>query len=419
MKVSVGKPVLAAMSVACIAVPAATGVASAATPASPISPVRLAAAAAAPVDPALALLNLVTFPIHNAVGVAIGVGTAANAGLNLVLLPVTIASLIATNGTAQIPANVQRIETDLANAFPKLIQSIQAEVAYDQSLFANLGVTQAAQTRPNAADVSAVTAAAAAPVDPALALLNLATLPIHNIVALAVAVGSALNPVLNLALLPVTIASFVITNRTAEIPGQVQMLETSLANAIPTLIKNIQTEVDYTKSVFSSLGIAAPQLPAMAALEAPQVKKIAADTEADAPKALAAGDSSKDSTPTDSTPAKDSKPSDTTPAKDDKPSDTTPAKDDKPSDTTPPKDDKPSDSTPAKDGKPGKTGVHHQGGAATGTNGAANGQNAGDAGKPSNSTPSKHTGAGKHRAAAGARSAGAGSSTGHGRHAKK
>jgi hypothetical protein len=371
----------------------------------------------------------VTFPIHNAVGVAIGVGTAANAGLNLVLLPVTIASLIATNGTAQIPTNVQRIETDLANAFPKLIQSIQAEVAYDQTLFANLGVTQGALARPNAADISAVTAAAAAPVDPALALLNLATLPIHNIVALAVGVGSALNPVLNLALLPVTIASFVITNRTAEIPGQVQMLQTSLANAIPGLIKSIQTEIAYSQSVISSLGIAAPKLPAMAALEAPQVKKIAAGTEADAPKALAAGDSSKDSTSTDSTPAKDSKPSDTTPAKDDKPSDTTPAKDDKPSDSTPAKDSKPSDTTPAKDdkpdkdGKPGKTGVHHQGGAATGTNGAANGQSAGDGAKPSNSTPSKHTGAGKHRAAAGAGSSGTGGagagSTGEGRHAKK
>ena len=160
MKVSVGKPVLAAMSVACIAVPAATGVASAATPASTISPVRLAAAAAAPVDPNLALLNLLTFPIHNAFGIAVGVGTAANAGLNLVLLPVSIASFVAVNQTDKIPAYVQQVQTNLANAFPGIIKSIQAEVAYDQSLFGTLGVTQAAQARPSAADVSAVTAAA-------------------------------------------------------------------------------------------------------------------------------------------------------------------------------------------------------------------------------------------------------------------
>jgi hypothetical protein len=399
MKVSVGKPVLAAMSVACIAVPAATGVASAATPASTNSSVRVVAAAAAPVDPN-ALLNLLTFPYHNAFGIAVGVGTAANAGLNAILLPVSIASFVAVNQSDKIPAYVQSVQTSLANAIPGIIKSIQAEVAYDQNLFANLGVTQATQARPSAADVNAVVAAASG-----TTLLNLLTFPYHNALGIAIGFGTAANAVLNLALLPVSIASFVAVNQTSKIPAYVQQVQTNLANAIPTIIKSIQAEVDYDKNLFSSLGIVTAKQPAMAALEAaPLVKKIAAGTEADTPKALAAGDSSKDSTPTDTTPTKDGKPAkDSTPTKDGKPAkdstpdNSTPAKDSTPDNSTPAK-----DSTPDKDGKPGKTGVHHQGGAANGTDGT-------------NSTPSKHTGAGKHRAGAGSTGAG---STGHGRHAK-
>ena len=418
MKVSVGKPVLAAISVACIAVPAATGVASAATPASTTSPVR-AVAAAAPVDPNLALLKLLTFPIHNAYGIAVGVGTAANAGLNLVLLPVSIASFVAVNQTDKIPAYVQQVQTNLANAIPGIIKSIQAEAAYDQTLLGNLGVTQAAQLRPSAHDVNAIVAAASG-----TPLLNLLTFPIHNAFGIAVGVGTAANAVLNLALLPVSIASFVAVNQTDKIPAYVQQVQTNLANAIPGIIKSIQAEVSYDQRLFSTIGTATVKQPAMAALEAaPKVSKTATGTDADATKALAAGDSTKDGAVTgkDSTPAKeDSKPANSTPtdskpAKDSTPTDSKPAKD-----STPAKEDStPADSTPAKDGKPGKTdGVHHQGGAATGANGTATGENAGGAGKPANSTPSKHTGAGKHRAAAGNGSSGAGSSTGHGRHAK-
>ena len=62
MKVSVGKPVLAMMSVACMAVPAATGVASAATTTSPDSSVRIAPAAAAASISQTDLLKLLTFP---------------------------------------------------------------------------------------------------------------------------------------------------------------------------------------------------------------------------------------------------------------------------------------------------------------------------------------------------------------------
>ena len=154
-----------------------------------------------------------TFPYHNAFGIAVGVGTAANAGLNAILLPVSIASFVAVNQSSKIPAYVQQVQTNLANAIPGIIKSIQAEVAYDQNLFANLGVTQATQARPSAADVNAVVAAASG-----TTLLNLSTFPYHNALGIAIGFGTAANAVLNLALLPVSIASFVAVNQTSRSP---------------------------------------------------------------------------------------------------------------------------------------------------------------------------------------------------------
>jgi hypothetical protein len=264
-------------------------------------------------------------------------------------------------------------------------------------------------------------------VDPNLQLLKLLTFPIHNVYGISVGVGTAANAGLNAILLPVSIASFVAVNQTDKIPAYVQTVQTNLENAIPGIIKSIQSEVAYDQHLFSTLGTLGTttfKLPAMKALEAPTVSKIAAGTDADATKALAAGDSTQGSTP-----AKDSKPIHAKPAKDTEPTDAKPAKHSEPTDATPAdsaptKDSSPAESNPAKGGKPGKTdGVHHQGGA-TGTKGTANGANAGGASKPSNSTQSKTTGThqqrpgvGKHRAAAGSGSGSAGS-TGHARHAK-
>ena len=150
-------------------------------------------------------------------------------------------------------------------------------------------------------------------------LLNLLTFPYHNALGIAIGFGTAANAVLNLALLPVSIASFVAVNQTSKIPAYVQQVQTNLANAIPTIIKSIQAEVDYDKNLFSSLGILPAKQPAMAALEAAplKVKEDCRWNRGGRAKALAAGDSSKDSTPTDSTPAKDGKPiKDSTPTKD-------------------------------------------------------------------------------------------------------
>src|SRR4051812_21268521 len=142
MHFSVGKPILAMVSVACIAVPAGTLDATAA--ASTGSTVQIAAATPLAVGAEPSLLDILSFPYHNAYGVAVGVGTAANAGLQLALLPVSIASFVAVNKTDQIPAYIQTVQKNLANAIPGIIKAIQAEVAYDQNLFGQLGGGSAA-----------------------------------------------------------------------------------------------------------------------------------------------------------------------------------------------------------------------------------------------------------------------------------
>ena len=340
MKASVGKPVLAMMSVACIAIPAATGVASAATTTPSNSSVQIVPAAATAAISQTELLKLLTFPIHNAFGISVGVGTAANAGLNLVLLPVSIASFVAVNQTDKIPAYVQTVQTNLQNAIPTIIKSIQNEVAYDQNLFGSLGATPTAQARPSAADVSAVMAAASG-----TSILKLLTFPYHNALGIAIGFGTAANAVLNLALLPVSIASFVAVNQTDKIPAYVQTVQTNLENAIPTIVKSIQNEINYDKNLFSSIGTATVKAPVAKALEAAPA---AAKTDAGTTKTPATGADAQDSDATGTHETKtgtkagkgeasaentgnETKPTDSTPAKDapakDAPADSAPAKD--------------------------------------------------------------------------------------------
>ena len=324
----------------------------------------------------------------------------------------SIASFVAVNQTDKIPAYVQSVQTNLANAIPGIIKSIQAEVAYDQNLFSTIGATPAAAARPSAHDVNAIVAGASG-----TQLLKLLTFPIHNAYGIAVGVGTAANAVLNLALLPVSIASFVAVNQTDKIPAYVQSVQTNLANAIPGIIKSIQTEVDYDKGLFSSLGTAAVKQPA--ALEsAPQVTKTAAGTDADGTKAAAKGENVEDGAAASAHDTKDGaaagkggtasdedsgntvKPVDSTPAKDGK------ADQDGKAAAKPAKDGEDGNAAakPAKDGKPGKTdgAHHHDGGSATGTNNTTNGQSTGGAAKPAksktNGTHHEHTGAAKHSA---------------------
>jgi hypothetical protein len=404
MKASVGKPVLAMVSVACIAVPAATGVASAATTTPSHSSAQIVPTAATAAISQTELLKLLTFPYHNVLGIGIGVGTAANAGLNLVLLPVSIASFVAVNQTDKIPAYVQTVQTNLENAFPTIIKSIQAEVAYDQNLFSSLGATPATQARPSAADVSAVMAGA---VDPNT-LLKILTFPYHNALGIAIGFGTAANAVLNLALLPVTIASLIAVNQTDDIPAQVQRIETGVANAIPGIIKSIQNEINYDKNLFSSIGIAAAKAPVAKALEAAPAAKTAAGIDAGTTKTPATGADAQDSdatgtheTKTGTKTGKGEASAENT-GNETKPTDSTPAKD-APADSTPAK-----DATPAKDGKPGKTGGVHQG--VTGTTGTTN---TGGAAKPAKSGPSKTDGTHHQNAGAGKHTAGTAGHSGH------
>ncbi|WP_029112945.1 hypothetical protein [Mycobacterium sp. URHB0044] len=247
MHFSVGKPILAMVSVACIAVPAGTLDATAA--ASTGSTVQIAAAAPLAVGAEPSLLDILSFPYHNAYGIAVGVGTAANAGLQLALLPVSIVSFVAVNKTDLIPAYIQTVQKNLANAIPGIIKAIQTEVAYDQNLFGQLGGGSATQL----ALKSDPTVTAAADVTSSQ-LLNLLTFPVHNAYGLAVGFGTAANAVLQLALLPVSIASFVAVNKTDQIPAYIQTVQKNLANAIPTIIKAVQTEVDYDRNLFGQLG---------------------------------------------------------------------------------------------------------------------------------------------------------------------
>src|SRR5262245_38647759 len=134
MKTSVG-PIVGLLSAACIAVPAGTGTASAAATSPSIGTAPTASSAHTrtfdPLPPALRLagtdkltlganalaptvgdaaidgnelLKLASFPYHNAFGAATAVANLANTGLQVVLVPASVATLIAQNKTDGIPA---------------------------------------------------------------------------------------------------------------------------------------------------------------------------------------------------------------------------------------------------------------------------------------------------------------------------
>jgi hypothetical protein len=166
MNVSLGKPVLALLSAACIAVPAGTAEASAATgPSVPtastisttnffdplpqtlsliggtgtVAPsVNAPSVNAASVGGAT-LLAVLTFPYHNVYGVSLAVGNAAAAGLQVVLLPLSVAALVGMNNTDQVPAYVQSTIANAAGAIPGIVEAIQAEIEYDRNLFSQPG----------------------------------------------------------------------------------------------------------------------------------------------------------------------------------------------------------------------------------------------------------------------------------------
>jgi hypothetical protein len=251
MNVSFGKPVLALVSAACIAVPgtadasAATGTSSSPSSISTASSFDPVPQAAASLD-AATLLALLTFPYHNVYGVTVAVGNAVGAGLQVALLPVSIAALVATNQTNQVPAFVQSTMAAAAGAIPGIIKGIQAEIQYDLNLFSQLGggsMLQKAATN----SVAAVSPSSAT-------LLALLTFPYHNIYGVTVAAGNAVGAALQVALLPVSIAALVATNQTDQVPAFVKSTMAAAGAAIPGIVKAIQAELEYDRNLFSQLG---------------------------------------------------------------------------------------------------------------------------------------------------------------------
>jgi len=200
-------------------------------------------------------------------------------------------------------------------------------------------------------------------------------------------------------------------NQTDKIPAYVQTVQTNLQNAIPTIVKSIQNEINYDKNLFSSIGTATVKAPVAKALEAAPA---ATKTDAGTTKTPATGADAQDSdatgtheTKTGTKTGKGEASAENT-GNQTKPTDPTPAKD-------APAKDAPGDSTPAKDGKPGKTdGVHHQGvTGTTGTTGTTHDENTGGAATPAKSGPSKTDGTHNENAGAGKHTAGTAGHTGH------
>jgi hypothetical protein len=280
MQASVGKPLLALVSAACIAVPA--GIPDAAAAPAGISPlIRTASTTPAgaalfdPLPPVLRLLaepgggdigalaaasatplELLTFPYHNVYGIGVGVGSAVNSVVQLALLPASIASLVAVNKTDQVPAFVQTTLANLEKAIPGVTAAVQNEIQYDINLFSQLGAGMGSPFNATTSDVRSagtadgVGALAAASATP----LELLTFPYHNVYGVGVGVGSAVNSVVQLGLLPASIASLVAVNKTDQVPAFVQTTLTNLQKAIPGVTAAVQNEVAYDKNLFGQPG---------------------------------------------------------------------------------------------------------------------------------------------------------------------
>ncbi|WP_264058597.1 MSCRAMM family adhesin SdrC [Mycolicibacterium psychrotolerans] len=200
------------------------------------------------VDTGTLLLQLLTAPYHNVYAVSIALGKAVNAVVQLVSLPFSVATYVLTNRTAELPAYLQTVRNNLGNAIPGVVDSVQSEIGYDLDLLAQLfGGNQDTATVKSAADT--VTAQA----DPGTLFLQLLTIPYHNIYGVSIAVGKAVNAVVQLAGLPFSVATYVLTNRTAEIPAYVNTVRTNLQGALPGISNSIKSEIAYDKNIVSQI----------------------------------------------------------------------------------------------------------------------------------------------------------------------
>ena len=168
MHSSIGKPLVALVSAACLAAPAMTPTphhsaitqssmpvelsasvtsfdplpASAralVTPVAPTDPATLAGAvdtmaSLSGEDSGLLLLKLLSAPYHNFASISIAVGKAVNAGIQLVSLPFSILTYVIANKPDDIPAYITQVQNNLKAALPGIGAAIKSEIAYDKDL---------------------------------------------------------------------------------------------------------------------------------------------------------------------------------------------------------------------------------------------------------------------------------------------
>ena len=289
MHSSIGKPLVALVSAACLAAPAMTTPTTMTTSdsvhATATIPVELSAAVATfdPVPPSLRTLNapvaptsdaklveavdtmaelsgvdratlllqLLTAPYHNVLGVSKAVGSAVNAVLQVASLPFSVFTYVLTNRTSEIPDYIASVQKNLNGALPGISTAIKTEIQYDLDLISQVFGPQPNVTS-SATSVKTV-AAQADPVDQGTLLLQLLTIPYHNFLGVSKAVGSAANAVVQLASLPFSVFTYVLTNRTTEIPAYVETVRANLKGALPGISTAIKSELAYNKSVIDQI----------------------------------------------------------------------------------------------------------------------------------------------------------------------
>ncbi|TRW88946.1 hypothetical protein FK535_01335 [Mycolicibacterium sp. 018/SC-01/001] len=284
MHSSIGKPLVAFVSAACLAAPTMVStttpdsvrdtatipveLSAAVTTFDPVPPsIRSLNSAPAPasdaalvdavdtmaelsgVDRATLLLELLTAPYHNFLGVSKAVGSAVNAVLQVASLPFSVVTYVLTNRTNEIPDYIASVRKNLDGALPGISSAIKTEVQYDLDLLSQVfGSTQ----QSSATATKAITAAAD-PVDQGTLLLQLLTIPYHNFLGVSKAVGSAANAYLQLASLPFSVVTYVLTNRTNEIPAYVDTVKANVKGALPGISSAVKSELAYNKSIIDQV----------------------------------------------------------------------------------------------------------------------------------------------------------------------
>ncbi|MBX7448655.1 hypothetical protein GR927_11715 [Mycolicibacterium sp. 3033] len=278
MHTSIGKPLVALVSAACLSAPAAVpslqyqlvpeeshvavALSAATTPLTP-APVDAATvdaalesmAALSGIDKSTLVLQLLTAPYHNVLAVANATGAALQSAGMFAALPFSIATLVLANQTDQIPAYVQTVRTNLQNAIPGIRTAISTELAYDADLFAQLfgGNAGATAVMSSALAGAHVDAVSDTPISRLTLLAQLLTAPYHNVLAVANATGSAIESFGMFLALPVSVATLVLANQTDQIPAYVSKVQTNLQNALPGIKSAIAKEVAYDKSLVSQV----------------------------------------------------------------------------------------------------------------------------------------------------------------------